>query len=583
MPDMNQVLAVSIGQWSDKGRKPINQDFHGAMVPDSGFLQTKGAALAIADGISTSSVSQVAAESSVVGFLEDYFSTSEAWSVRRSAQRVISATNSWLHAQNQQSQYRLEKDHGYVCTLSALVLRQRSAHLFHVGDSRIYRLQGSSLEQLTQDHRVWMGGEQSYLARAMGVQAQVEIDHHTLDLEVGDVFLLATDGVYEHLDGKKVRQAIEEHKDDLNAAAEALGQAAFESGSEDNLTLQIVQVLDLPPVDAKGLAGQVAERSLPLPPPLQAGSLFDGFTILRELHQNHRSQVFLATDDATGQRVVIKVPSTEMKDDPTALEHFLMEEWIARRVSSPHLVRAQKRSASPQYLYVALEYIEGQTLEQWKTDHPSPTVTEVRDIIEQVARGLQAMHRMEMVHQDVRPANVMIDGNGTVKVLDFGSASVAGLADISTPKAPVAGFAQYAAPECFLGEAGTPASDLFSLAVMTYELVCGRLPYGLDLVKTRTLAEQRKLSYQSVIDERRPIPPWLDPVLRKALHVEPHRRHQEVVEFAHELRHAPASALNARRLPIAESHPVLLWRMVSFLLALIAMALLATHPIVRGE
>ena len=582
LPDMNQALAVSIGQWSDKGKKPINQDFHGAMVPENGLLQTKGVALAIADGISTSSVSQVAAESSVAGFLEDYFSTSEAWSVKRSAQRVISATNSWLHAQNQQSQYRLERDHGYVCTLSVLVLRQRTAQIFHVGDSRIYRLQGKSLEQLTQDHRVWMGGEQSYLARAMGVQPQVDIDHLSFALEPGEVYLLATDGAYEHLEGTAVADALATYPQDLNAAARQLVELALLKGSEDNLTLQIVRIDQLPPPDAGGLASTGSERALPLPPALQAGTLFDGYTIVRELHQNHRSQVFLATDDGTGQRVVLKVPSTEMKADPTALEHFLLEEWVARRVHSPHLVKAHRSQRSPQYLYVALEYVEGQTLEQWKADHPTPTVEEVRDIIEQVAKGLQAMHRMEMIHQDVRPANVIIDANGTARLLDFGSTRVAGLADIARPHAPVPGFAQYAAPEFFLGDTGTPAADLFSLAVMTYELLCGRLPYGLDLVKTRTLAEQRKLAYQSVIDERRPIPPWLDPVLRKALHVEPHRRHQEVVEFAHELRHAPASALNAKRLPIAEAHPVLLWKMVSLILALITLGLLATHPIIRG-
>ena len=92
-------LSVSIGQHSEKGRKDANQDFHGAMIPRQPSLGSKGIAVAVADGISSSSVSRVAAESAVKGFLTDYYCTSDAWSVKTSAQRVIDATNSWLYAQ----------------------------------------------------------------------------------------------------------------------------------------------------------------------------------------------------------------------------------------------------------------------------------------------------------------------------------------------------------------------------------------------------------------------------------------------------------------------------------------------------
>src|ERR1051326_5849436 len=120
---MARDLKISIGQHSDKGRKESNQDFHGAMIPGQPLLAAKGIAVALADGISSSPVSRVAAESAVKGFLTDYYCTSDAWSVKTSAQRVIDATNSWLHSQTQQSHYRYDKDRGYVCTLSALVIK----------------------------------------------------------------------------------------------------------------------------------------------------------------------------------------------------------------------------------------------------------------------------------------------------------------------------------------------------------------------------------------------------------------------------------------------------------------------------
>ncbi len=160
---MPRELKISVGQHSDKGRKPTNQDFHGVLFPKEPLLSLKGIAVVLADGISSSNVSRIASESTVKGFLTDYYCTSESWSVKTSAQRVIAATNSWLYSQTRRSQHAYDKDKGYVCTLSAMVIKARAAHLFHVGDSRIYRVAGHGLEQLTEDHRVdvVVGGELS--------------------------------------------------------------------------------------------------------------------------------------------------------------------------------------------------------------------------------------------------------------------------------------------------------------------------------------------------------------------------------------------------------------------------------------
>ncbi|WP_235726714.1 PP2C family protein-serine/threonine phosphatase [Methylocaldum szegediense] len=166
-----------MGQYSDKGRKETNQDFYGVCIPKEPQLSSKGVAIALADGISSSDVSQIASETAVRSFLEDYFCTSDAWSVRKSAQRVLMAINSWLYAQTQKSQYRYDKDRGYVCTLSGMVIKSTIAHIFHVGDARIYRFRDKALEQLTNDHRFWVSQDQSYLSRALGINPQVEIDY----------------------------------------------------------------------------------------------------------------------------------------------------------------------------------------------------------------------------------------------------------------------------------------------------------------------------------------------------------------------------------------------------------------------
>src|SRR5947208_4183403 len=210
---MPRELKISVGEYSDNGRKETNQDSHGVVVPNEPLLSLKGIAIVLADGISSSSVSRVASESAVKGFLTDYYCTSESWSVRTSAQRVLEATNSWLYSQTRRSQYSYERDRGYVCTLSAMVIKSTTAHIFHVGDSRIYRVSGTTLEQLTNDHRVIISSEQSYLGRALGVTPQIEIDYLMLKVEMGDTFVLVTDGIYEHVSDRHIARAIKDGAD----------------------------------------------------------------------------------------------------------------------------------------------------------------------------------------------------------------------------------------------------------------------------------------------------------------------------------------------------------------------------------
>ena len=300
---MARKLTISVGQHSDKGRKETNQDFHGALIPEEPLLGLKGIAIALADGISSSSVSRIAAESAIKSFLTDYYCTSEAWSVKTSAQRVIAATNSWLHAQTRRSQYAYERDKGYVCTFSVLVLKGSSAHIFHVGDSRIYRLSGQSLEQLTEDHRVSLSVEQSFLSRALGANPQVEIDYQTLPLAKGDVFVLATDGVYEHVGRRFVADTLAAQSDALGEAARLIAAEAHARGSADNLTVQIVRIDELPSGDASEALGRQVE--LPLPPLLEPRMTFDGYRIVRQLHASSRSHIYLAVDLDEAEETII--------------------------------------------------------------------------------------------------------------------------------------------------------------------------------------------------------------------------------------------------------------------------------------
>jgi len=571
---MPSQLNLAVGQYSDKGRKDINQDFFGIAIPKEPHLSSKGVAIALADGISSSNVSQIASETAIKSFLEDYFCTSESNSVKNSALQVITATNSWLHNLTQQSQYRYDKDRGYVCTFSALIIKSTTAHIFHLGDSRIYRLRNNNLEQLTQDHRHWVTETESYLSRALGIHPQLDIDYQALAIEKGDIFILATDGVYEFTSSEFINNSIFSHKADLNKAAKEIVDEAYANNSDDNLTIQILRVDELATTDANEIYDQLHE--LPFPPILEARSIFDGYQIIREVHATSRSHVYLALDSETNEQVIIKTPSIDLRADPAYLERFLMEEWIARRINSAHVLKPCKQTRKRNFIYIVTEYIEGQTLTQWLIDNPKPDLETVRGIVEQIAKGLLAFHRKEMLHQDLRPENIMIDTTGTVKIIDFGSTRVAGIMEISTTleRQHLLGTAQYSAPEYFLGENGSNASDIFSLGVIAYQMLSGKLPYGAQVAQAKTKAAQNRLSYRSVLDDEREIPVWIDDVLKKSVHPNSYKRYQELSEFTTDLRRPNKEFLSRTRPPLLERNPALFWKSVSFILAAIIVALL---------
>lgn len=451
-----------------------------------------------------------------------------------------------------------------------MILKQRHAHLLHVGDSRIYLLRNQQLEQLTRDHRVWRGSS-SFLSQALGAGAVLEPDYQSIPLQQGDLFLLATDGLFEVLPAAELINLLEKEPD-LARLALQLTEAALAAGSADNITLQLVRIDALP---AEHNLPLCLDQQLPLPPLLQPGDTLDGLQVIRPLQQSSRSHVYLVVDNSTEQLLVLKAPSTDLADQPDYLERLMREEWIAKRVNSHHVVRPANINRPRTALYTLFEYVEGQTLKQWQLDHPTPTLEQVRGMIEQLGKGLQALHRSEILHQDIRPDNLMITPQGIVKIIDFGAARLSGLQTDAEVAGDIPGTALYTAPEYFLGLAGTEGSDLYSLAVLTYQLLSGRYPYGADVARAKSSKAQKKLRYQSVLSKDSELPVWLDLTLEKALHPDPNKRYQALSEFLYDLRHPNAEF--QKPLSLIELHPLWFWQCLCALQALIIVWLIAAR------
>ncbi|MDH5358260.1 MAG: protein kinase [Gammaproteobacteria bacterium] len=569
---MTARLKVNVGSCSEQGIKKENQDSLGHFIPDNiALLNGKGAAFALADGISSSAEAKQASQCCVTGFLEDYFSTPDSWSVKKSGGKVLTAINNWLYSQS--SQYR-EISRGLASTFCGLVIKSTTAHLFHVGDSRIYLIRDKTMEQLTTDHRIRIPGDKEYLGRAMGVDYRLDIDYKSLSVEVGDLFLICTDGIHDYLSDKAIQNILSSEQADLTALCEQLVALSLTKGSVDNVSCQLLQVTELPSQDPDEVFSQLTQR--PFPPELYEGLILDGYRITRELHASSTSQLYLAIDSDTNEKVVIKTPSVNFEDDPAYLERFQLEEWVGRRINSPHVIKTIEQKRPRNFLYYVMEYIEGETLEQWMTDQTESDLTIIRNIVSQTISGLRAFHRLDMIHQDLKPGNIMITSEGLVKIVDFGSTKIAGIADISTPveRNELLGTRNYTAPEYLLKEPGTTRSDMFSLGCIIYEMITGKLPYGDALSRAANQASLRRLHYTSINNYVSSIPHWVDKAIRTAVQITPENRYERLSELESDLRKPNPSYLKEKQLPLLERNPLGFWRSLSTLLLLANLVLL---------
>ena len=380
------------------------------------------------------------------------------------------------------------------------------------------------------------------------------------------MLIFTTDGVHDFLDDKTIKNlfldCMAKEKGDCNAAASKLVEAALENQANDNVTCIAVKIVDLPDPDSEEFYEKLTR--LPFPPDLVPGNIIDGYKIIREIHSSKRSQCYIALDTDTNEQVVIKTPSVNYVDDPEYIKSFLQEEWVGKRINSPHVLNIHEHNRDRTFLYQITEYFDCQTLRSWMNDHPSPDLSDVRSIVDQISKGLRAFHRLEMIHRDLKPENIIIDKYGVVKILDFGSTRVAGDQDVATPllASDLVGTADYTAPEYIGGASGDERSDQFSLAVITYEMLTGHLPFNKPLSQYGN-SKRRYISFQ---ERNIDLPIWIEEAIKHALNADPEKRYEEITEFVYDLSHINKHYVSSEYKPLLERNPAKFWKIAALLL-----------------
>ncbi|OUS28433.1 serine/threonine protein kinase [Gammaproteobacteria bacterium 45_16_T64] len=561
-------LVFTIGQRSVAGAKADNEDAIGIRIPKGSLLNNKGAVAVIADGVSAAEAGKEASESCVHNFLSDYYSTPDSWSVKKSTSQVLTALNRWLYSQGR---HFSDAKKGYISTFSSIIFKSHSAHIFHVGDSRIYRLRDGGLEQLTRDHTAFVGEDKSYLARAMGLDVKLDVDYRSVDLAKGDIFLLSTDGIHDFLNNANMTQALlnlsaTASDDELEQCCEALIQQALSKKSHDNLSCQILRIDQLPSQSMYDVCQKLTE--LPFPPDLSPGMILDGYKVEKEIHTSNRSQVYQVRDTKSNNLYCMKTPSVNFEDEPAYIDRFIVESWIGCRINNPHVVKVVDAERSKSCLYYLTEFIEGITLTRWIKENPKPAIQDVIYLFAQIVKGIRALHRRDTLHQDIKPDNILIDKNGEIKIVDFGSCYISGIAEIATPleRHGVLGTAGYSAPEVVLNGKSTMQSEIFSLAVIAYEMLTGEEPFAGKLNECRTTKAYSKTKYVPCHELNPLVPIWIDGAIKKGLRYEPERRYDDVSEFLHELQHPNPKYKIHYQTALLDRNPLIFWQATSGIL-----------------
>jgi len=585
--DKNQKLTTQLklafGGYSHQGLKAENQDAFIVHCPTNNDITTKGAIASLADGVSSASNAAQAAQLAVTQFAQEYYSTPDTWSTEKSAAKVLTSLNQWLFSQadtitsnNSAQQSQPVESPQWLTTFSALILKSTSGYIFHVGDCRISKYREKQLESITRDHNRKQGGEHVILTRALGADPRLKVDFHKIDIQNGDIYLLTCDGVHDFLSKKELKLQLASLPSnpsniDLEQVSKEITTLAINNGSHDNVSCLLVYISETP--QRKLIEIERDLLSKVIPPALKVGMKLDGYQVCKIIHASNRSHLYLveslAEDGQTQIRSVLKVPSQNFADDTIYLQGFMREAWVGERINHNHIMKVKTDSKDSRFLYHVCEYIEGQTLSTWMHDNPKPSVAKVRDIVSQIISALRAFQRLELVHRDLKPDNIMIDTYGQIKLIDYGTVLVASLdEDVNNIEETVPqGSLNYIAPETLLTMKSNNMSDLFSLGVISYEMLTGQLPYKPMKRAEITQNSYDDWQYRSIKQFRPELPYWLDLSLQQCTQPDPKLRYQAFSELQADLTKPNLTALEEyKKQPILQRNPVKFWQGLSFIL-----------------
>jgi eukaryotic-like serine/threonine-protein kinase len=264
------------------------------------------------------------------------------------------------------------------------------------------------------------------------------------------------------------------------------------------------------------------------------GQLFDGrYVIERQIGSGGMADVYLATDQSLGRKVAIKILSDRYVRDAAFIERFRREAAAAASLRHPNIVTVYDRGEAMGTSYIAMEYLDGPTLKEEITRRAPLPEPEAINYATQALAALEAAHRQGVIHRDVKPHNMVLTDEGRLKVTDFGIARAANTQQM-TEVGSIVGTAQYLSPEQARGLAVGPESDIYSMGVVLYEMLCGDLPFtgesAVDIAMKQVSDTPPPLNRRN-----RLVSPAMEQVVMRALAKDPALRFSSAKQMSEEL------------------------------------------------
>jgi len=562
-------MELTYGELSSAGTvRPKNEDFVGFWEPESiDEKRARGAIAVLADGVGGQGRGDVASRLAVEECIKVFREAKGDMSPQQLLTQAFNAANLAVFNKSTET----PSDKRMATTLAVAIFRNDHVTVGNVGDTRVYLTRKAEIKQISTDHsyvamqrKFGLISEQDakksenrfILTRSVGQEPVIRVDIEDIAVQKGDRIVLCSDGLHGVVADGEICEIVGRFAP--AAACRQLVALAEQRGTDDNVSAQVVQIEE---IEAVGYYRGVPMFHKPAEKTetgeVEAGQLLDDrFFIHEVISRSGMATIFRATDRQTKQMVAIKVPYMQFESDPGFFSRFVREEEIGLKLQHPNILKfipVEKKSRP----YIVTEYLRGYTLSHLLNNVRPMPVPDALKLASRICGALEYLHGLGITHRDLKPQNIMMCYDGTIRLMDFGIARGGeGRRITYTGFTPAMGTPDYMAPEQVKGKRGDARTDIYSLGAMLYEMVTGHTPFEgetpLIVMNARLVGDPiapRKLQPT--------IPPEVEEIILHAMERDPANRYRSAAEMKTELDDPDSVTVTGRAGRLQEATP---WR-----------------------